>query len=698
MSSPTACDYCGLPVRGTRVGDAKVYCCFGCSIAAEITKSRGEEGHVNEMIARLGVAGFLSMIVMVLAVYLYGEAAYLTSDQATEFSRTMAGLARYAQLLLTAPVLYLLALPIFLNALDQLRRRAIATDALIVIGVGAAYAFSVISTYRDAGATYYETACMILVFVTLGRWFEASGRFKASQAVRALEKLVPDEIVVTRDGHEMAVKFTEVLVGDVIRAVAGERIAVDGVVIAGEANVDEQLLTGESSPVARHEGSSVSAGTANLDGTLTIRATAIGADSTISRLVALLEQAKEAKGRYERWSDRVVSKFVLFTIALAIVGAAMGWVRGGAGESLMTALAVLLIACPCALGIATPMAIWIALGRAARYGVIFRGGEALERLAAVRVVFFDKTGTLTTGRMQLESIAPNDSFDKPLSVAAGLSAGSRHSISRAIENHARASHVEAARFDAVRTIPGMGLVASNGGAGAPALGSVDLMRDRNFEFDDEMTAAVADNVQSRRAVACVGWENRVRGVFGLSEALRDDAASTIAQLKSMGLNAMVLTGDHKARADAIGESLGVLVHSELRPEIKVSTLARYHDTHGVVAMVGDGLNDAPAMAAADVGIAMGCGADVTRDAGDVCLLSNQLVRVPRLIALARKTVRTVRVNLLWALLYNGAGMGLAVAGKLNPLFAAAAMAGSSLFVVANSLRLGGFAMEQQRDG
>lgn len=696
MSSQLVCDYCGLPVRGTCADDAKVYCCFGCSIAAEITRSRGEEGHVNEMIARLGVAGFLSMIVMVLSVYLYGEAAYLTSDQATEFSRMMAGLARYAQLLLTAPVLYLLALPILLNALDQLRRRAIATDALIVIGVGAAYAYSVISTYRDAGATYYETACMILVFVTLGRWFEASGRFRASQAVRALEKLVPDEIVVLRGGKETTVKFTEVLVGDVIRVVAGERIAVDGVVTSGEANVDEQLLTGESSPVAMREGSSVTAGTANLDGTLTIRATTLGAESTISRLVALLEEARQAKGRYERWSDRVVSKFVIFTIVLALVGAATGWMRGGAGESLMTALAVLLIACPCALGIATPMAIWIALGRAARYGVIFRGGEALERLASVRAVCFDKTGTLTTGTMRVESYSALEDRSEPLRIAAGLGAGSRHSISRAIEEFARSERIESRSFQSVRTFPGMGLTAPNGDDDA-ALGSVALMREQCLAFDATLQAAFEQDVQNRRAVACVGWDGRVHAVFGLSESLRDDARETIAEIGAMGLRAIVLTGDHRGRADAIADELGVEVRAELRPEAKVAALRQIHDDVGAVAMVGDGLNDAPAMAAADVGIAMGCGADVTRDAGDVCLLSDQLIRVPRLIELARRTVRTVRVNLSWALVYNGVGMGLAVAGKLNPLLAAAAMAGSSLFVVANSLRLGGFAMEQQRD-
>lgn len=695
MATELACDYCGLPVRGRREsGEAKLYCCFGCSIAAEITQSRGEQGHVNEMIARLGVAGFLSMIVMVLGVYLLGEEAYLTSDQVTDFSQMMASLARYAQLLLTAPVLYLLALPIFLNAVDQLRRGILATDALIIIGVGAAYAFSIISTYRGVGDTYYETACMILVFVTLGRWFEASGRFKASQAVRALENLVPDEIAVTRGGRQLTVRPMDVEIGDEVRVVAGERIAVDGNVIAGSANVDEQLITGESAPVAMQAGSGVTAGTANLDGTLTIRATAAGGESTISRLVALLEEAKQAKGRYELWSDRVISRFVIFTVALAIVGAVTGFLRGGAGESLMTSLAVLLIACPCALGIATPMAMWIALGRAARYGVIFRGGDALERLASVRAVCFDKTGTLTTGDMRIESFETRGAPAESLSVAAGLGAGSRHSISRAILERAQADHIEPTGFDTVRTIPGMGVSAANGAA----LGSARLMREQPFEFTDALRHALDDNLARRRAVACVGWGDHVQAVFGLSEALRHDAADTIARIREMGLKPIVLTGDHRGRGDAIADELGVTVEAELRPEDKVAALRRIHEASGAVAMVGDGLNDAPAMAAADVGIAMGCGADVTRDAGDVCLLSDQLIRVPRLIELARRTVRVVRGNLLWALLYNGVGMGLAVTGYLNPLIAAAAMAGSSLFVVANSLRLGGFAMEARRDG
>ncbi len=694
MSVTIPCDYCHLPVRIRGASDAArqaepVYCCYGCSFAARITHQKGERGQATWMLTRLGLAGFLSMVVMIFSIFLYGREIYETEAGAAPISTHVAQMLRYASLLVATPVLFLLGVPILRNAASQWRAGVVSTDALVVLGVASAYVYSYIATIRESGATYFETACMILVLVTLGRWFEAVGRIHATERVRSLESLLPAELRVRRGGTVRTVLMADVRTGDTVLVSAGDRIAVDGRIAVGRAGIDEQIVTGESTPVVRQAGDVVRAGTMNLDGELEIVANAVGAETTLGRLKTLLEQARASKGRYERLADRVVVFFLPITLCLAGIAAYGGHLRGGADEAIMSALSVLLIACPCGLGIATPMAVWMSLSKAALAGAVFRTGEAIEKLARVRTFFFDKTGTLTIGSPRVSSLhaAPGEDRHRVMGVAGVLASRSRHLASQAVVTFAGVES-DAPELDGeLRTIAGRGVVCMTS-IGEARLGNVAMMEETGWSFDGDLRCALDAAMAEGRGVACIGWAGRVRGVFALDEAVRPEARSAIDALRALGCRVSVLTGDHARRGEVVAEALGVETHAALLPEDKVRFVETAPRSAGLVAMVGDGLNDAAAAAAADVGIAMGCGADMTRESAAVCLPGNDLMAAPRLVALARRTVRTIRVNLFWAFFYNAIGLALAVSGRLSPVFAAVAMVASSLFVIGNSLRLG----------
>lgn len=640
------------------------------------------------MLTRLGLAGFLTMCVMMCSIYLYGREVYDHNTATEAMSANIAHILRYASLLLSTPVLFLLGVPILRAAWSQWRMRIISTDALVVLGVVSAYAYSYVATLRGGGATYFETACMILVLVTLGRWFEAVGKLHATERVKSLDALLPSEVKVVRSGVECTLRPDDIFIGDILLVHAGDRISVDGLVDNGRANVDEQIVTGESSTVVKQRGDTVRAGTISLDGDLAVRATAVGRETTLGRLVTLLESARASKGRYERMADRVATYFLPFTLLLAVLAAVAGYARGGANEAIMTSLSVLLIACPCGLGIATPMAVWMALGRAASAGALFRSGTAIEALARVRTVFFDKTGTLTTGLPSVASVTTDRDADRDvvLTLAAGLAKSSRHAISQGLISHANQRGITPAQVSNVTTLPGRGLVAFDG-RNTVRLGNQTMMHDASLAFSGTLYVGLDRALNAGHSVVCVGSGDRVIGVIEFSEEIRGDAAGALRQIQGLECNVAVLTGDHPLRGRAIAIELDIETHAGLVPGEKVSRITHASHADGLVAMVGDGLNDAPAMAAADVGIAMGCGADVTREAAAICLMSNDLTALPWLIALARRTVRTIRVNLFWVFFYNGIGLALAVSGRLSPVVAAIAMVASSLFVIGNSLRL-----------
>jgi heavy metal translocating P-type ATPase len=606
---------------------------------------------------------------------------------------TLTGVFRSLVLLFALPVLFLLGLPFWENACAGLRRGQFSTDLLLAGGVAASFVYSAFSVARGYGQVYFEVGCVVLVMVTLGRWLEATGKLKANEALDQLARLMPDRARLVRAGVETEIDRAAITKGDVLRVLAGERIPADGDVHSGRALVDQQLLTGESIPLHREAGDAVLGGTLNLDGDLLIQVTSDGPEGTLNRLIELVRKARLAKGAYERLADRVAAWFVpVVTLIATITFFAHGW-RSGWGEGMLRGLSVLLIACPCALGLATPLAVWTALARAARMQVLFQSGEALEQLAAVRAVRFDKTGTITTGEPALAGFVcetPGES-DHTLGYALALASGSSHILARALAT-AHKSVIRDGRFSAIdsRLEPGRGVVATVADDAANRtvfLGSRRLMDEYGLAVGAALSTAAKSAEPAGQSLAWVGWGGAARGLFIFHEQLRESAQTAIAHCRQLGLDISVLTGDHTARGRTLARELGVPVEAGLLPEDKVAAVRQAHDQYGSVAMVGDGVNDAPALAASNVGVALGCGTDLSRESAAVCLLGNDLDRLPWAIEFSRRTLAVIRGNLFWAFGYNSAGVACAAVGWLTPSLAAILMVGSSAFVILNSLRL-----------
>ena len=700
---PSTCDYCGLPLGGRASRHdldeerRAEYCCLGCRVAASVTGSGHETGQLRLTLTRLGVAIFFSMNVMVFTLALWSQDVYdLGPPQ--EASRALFDLYRYACLVFSLPVLFLLGGPLLEEALAQLRRRRPATELLLAVGVVAAFGYSFVSVLRGTGHVYFEVACMVLVAVTLGRLLEAVGRSKTTESLASLASLLPDRVRRCTEDGVAWVGRDEVRVGDRLRVLPGERVACDGTIQSGQASFDEQLVTGESIPTARQPGDRVHGVTLNLDGDLVVEVTATGTSGTLGRLQEAVREAALSKDRYQRLADRLAAWFLpaVFVIALGtVVGHA--WF-GQVETALLAALAVVLIACPCALALATPLAMFAALGRAAREGVLFRDGDALGRLAQLRTIFFDKTGTLTTGRPRVAAMVCDVDVSEAdaLRLADAIGTRSNHVLAAAIRQFAgqQATGGEVPTFESVETVAGRGLAGQVAGSDEPPvlLGSRRLTDERSQSMSSRLEQVVADAQSQHRSICCLAWHDRVQVVFVFGESSRPGARETIEDLQRRGVEVTALTGDHVGPPPA----LGISARCGLLPLEKRAAVEAARGEHGQVAMVGDGVNDAPALAAADVGIAMACGADISRDAADVCLVGDDLRNIPWSLALAQRTVRTVRQNLVWAFAYNAVGIAIATTGRLNPVIAALAMIVSSAFVIGNSLRLS--AWSQSTDG
>jgi len=693
------CTYCHLPLGTVTVDtSAPAYCCLGCRLAAEVTGQSGQQGAAQWALARLGLAIFLSLNVMMFTMALWTQDLYDARGSGSgELAASLADLFRYLCLVLSLPVLFLLGGPLFESALAAGRKDVAAADLLILAGVIASYVYSAISVVRGAGHVYFEVGCAVLVMVTLGRWLEATGKLRTTAALEALEKLLPAQVrIVDATGTETLLPTGQLCVGHLLRVLPGERVATDGMLVRGRALIDQQVLTGESRPTAKSPGDELLGGTLNLDGDLLIEVRVPPAASSLAKVVELVRAARNSRGRYQRLADRVARAFLPAVVLIALTAFAYHWQRTGIDEGVLAGLAVLLIACPCALGLATPMAVWAALGAASRAGVLVRNGEALERLATIRAVRFDKTGTLTTGAPTIAvcAVANPNERSEVLSRARRLANGSTHIFSQSIVDYAGDGGLltNSRRWPdpVVCTAPGRGVLAQFANDEAPTrLGSVRWLGEVGLKMPSAMGKVVAAAMERGDSVSALGWNGQVRGVFVFAESLRPGAGEALGDCAALGCDVAVLTGDHRARAAAIERDLGVSVVGELLPQDKVTALRAARDLHGPVAMVGDGINDAPALAASDLGIALGCGADVSRESAAICLATNDLALVPWTIALSRQTVRIVRQNLFWAFAYNTLGIALAAAGWLNPAWAAAAMVVSSSLVITNSLRLSG---------
>ncbi|WTR19188.1 heavy metal translocating P-type ATPase [Streptomyces sp. NBC_00138] len=624
---------------------------------------------------------------------------------------------QWLALTLASPVVVYAAWPFHRAAWANARHGAATMDTLVSVGTLAAYGWSLwalffgtagmagmthpfeftISRTDGSGEIYLEAAAGVTAFILAGRYFEARAKRRAGAALRALLELGAKDATVLRQGREVRVPVAELAVGDHFVVRPGEKIATDGVVREGGSAVDASMLTGESVPVEVGPGSPVTGATVNAGGRIVVEALKVGADTQLARMARLVEDAQNGKAAVQRLADRISAVFVPAVIALAL-GTLGVWLALGEGATaaFTAAVAVLIIACPCALGLATPTALLVGTGRGAQLGILIKGPEVLESTRAVDTVVLDKTGTVTSGAMTLTEVhVAQDAEEKDvLRLAGALEHASEHPIARAIADSA----AEAAGSGGLPvpedfvSVPGLGVRGRVDGHDV-LVGREQLLRDAGQPLPPELAGAKAAAEALGGTAVVVGWDGRARAVLVVADAVKPTSAEAVRRLRGLGLRPVLLTGDNAAVARSVAMEVGIAaedVHAEVLPEDKVAVVRRLQEQGLTVAMVGDGVNDAAALAQADLGLAMGTGTDAAIEAGDLTLVRGDLLVAADAIRLARRTLATIKANLFWAFAYNLAAIPLAAAGLLNPMIAGAAMAFSSVFVVANSLRLRGF--------
>ncbi len=623
--------------------------------------------------------------------------------------------APWLQLVLTTPVQFWVGWQFHRGFWSDIVHRSASMNTLVSMGTNAAYFFSVAVTLRphtfmDLGAmTYYDTAAVLMTLIVLGRWLEARARGRTSEAIRRLMDLTPKTARVIRDGEERDVPISEVIEGNLVRVRPGEKIAVDGVVVDGASAVDESMLTGESLPVEKRSGAQVIGGTVNRTGSFTFRATRVGKETVLAQIIRMVEEAQGSKAPIQRLADRVSAVFVPIVILVALLTFGVWWLWGPHPAflfALTNAVAVLVIACPCAMGLATPTAIMVGTGKGAECGVLIKSAEALEQLHRVGTVVLDKTGTLTAGRPVATDVIPIGSVtpDDFLALAAAAEQGSEHPLGEAIVAEAKARGLAIPAVEEFNAVPGHGIDALVP-EGRILLGNARLMADRGIEVGPLAGLAEAFAGEGKTAVL-LAFAGRIEGMIAVADVIKPEAPVTVAALKSMGLDVVMITGDGRRTAEAIARQVGISrVLAEVLPQDKANEIKRLQGEGKLVAMVGDGINDAPALAQADVGIAMGSGTDVAMEAADVTLMRGDLRGVVTAALLSRRTIRIIRENLVWAFGYNvllipvAAGVLYPLWGiLLSPVLAGAAMALSSVSVVTNSLRLKRFVPAEHEGG
>ncbi|MGJ3240087.1 MAG: heavy metal translocating P-type ATPase [Anaerolineae bacterium] len=599
---------------------------------------------------------------------------------------------------LATPVQLVLGRQYTLGAYKSLRSGTANMDVLVALGSWAAYLYSMIIVlgllfnFSDVVGTgdYFESAAVILTLITLGKLLEARAKGRTSEAIKKLMGLTPDTATLLRDGEEVQVKLTEVMLGDQLVVRPGERMPVDGLVEHGRSSVDESMLTGESMPVGKIIGDEVIGGTVNKQGRLIIQATRVGNETALAQIIRLVEQAQLSKAPIQRVADQISGIFVPIVLMLAAI-TFLGWYFVGNitfTQAMLHAIAVLVIACPCALGLATPTAIMVGTGRGAEMGILFKNSEALERAHKLKTIVLDKTGTITQGEPSVTDIISADGVDETelLTIAAVAERGSEHPLGRAIVDKARELGCVLSELGDFESIAGKGIRATVDDK-TVLIGSPTFIDGQGIALDDLRESIQRLQSNARTAVVVV-IDGIASGVIGIADQVKASSAQAIAQLNSMGIETAMLTGDNQLTADAIAREVGIQrVFAEVLPADKSANVEALQSKQQVVGMVGDGINDAPALAQADVGIAIGTGTDIAMEASDITLMSGDLAGVARAISLSKATMRTIYQNLFWAFIYNIILIPVAMMGLLVPMFAAAAMAFSSFFVVSNSLKL-----------
>jgi P-type Cu2+ transporter len=680
---PTTCAHCLLPIgrlgqQREVNGETLEFCCYGCCLAYQVHHGQHEEPEAARLLIRLGVGGFLAMNIMLFSLLLYSGT----------FGPRDASLVQAINVLLwvlATPLLVILGGPFILGAWAAARVSAgrMSADTLVAIGVLCAYGYSTLQVWWGTGLVYFDTITMVLMLFTVGRYLEAQARVRTARSLApmlAAERAYATAVV---DGQDVQQSVRDVLPGAMVRVRPGERVPVDGVVIEGRSRCDEAVLTGQPERRDKSRGDAVYAGSLNGTGQLLIRATSAGSASRWAQIGRLVRAALSEKSLTGEIVDRAAALFIPLVLLLAV---ATTWYWSGSvpfDQAMLAGLAVLVVACPCALGLAAPLAAAQGMGQAAQQGVLVRGGAVLERLAKTKAVAFDKTGTLTGSEASVAGVYTNGVSDAQLlSHAAAIAHGSEHPIARAIELAARARGLIACDATELVARPGEGVQATVAGRRA-AMGSAAFIAALGWQIPPSLLA----KVQTGCSTVFVGWDGRVHGLICLAYEPLPAARSVVAALEEMGLATCLLSGDTPGAVQRIAEVVGINYwRAALLPADKIAQLRLLARQHGTVAMVGDGINDGPVLATASVGIAVGGATDLARESADVTLPKEMLSSLCWLIRLARRVRRTMLRNLAWAFGYNLVALSLAAMGLLQPMIAAALMAGSSLVVVINSLR------------
>jgi heavy metal translocating P-type ATPase len=681
------CDHCGLPVAafGYCPGPDARFCCYGCYLAARIV-GRAEGGAPAWVLARLGIGAFLAMNVMMVSLLLYsGELQDLGTGAEAWF--------RWVLLALSTPAMLILGHPFLAGMGREVRRLRPSLDSLVALGSVSAFGVSAAHVLRGAGPIYFDTATMLLALMTVGKLLEVSAKTRAVALLAGLLSDQATEARVVRDGAERTIPVTEVRVGDRVLVRPGERVPVDGEIVSGVSSVHEAQFTGEPGPRSCGPGDTVIGGSVNGEAEITVEARGVGEASLLAQIARLVQQAAARRAPVERLVERVSSVFVPVVAAIAAGALAFWLVQGQSARGAMSALAVLVVACPCALGLATPLVASLAIGRAARGSAIIRSGEALELLPQVSRIFLDKTGTLTRGTLRVVETLPAEpsAADETLAWVATLQSSGEHPVGKAIVAEAARRGLALGSVEEYRAVPGQGAV------GTVLLGGVRRRLYSGTQAFVEANGCSVPEALLRHAGAGTlvfsGWQEADRDAEArlcivCADQLRPEAAAVVRALCHEGVGVTILSGDRREVAQAVAAEAGIEdVLAPCLPDDKLRILRDARTAGQVVAMVGDGVNDAPALGEADVGIALGGGADLAREAGDVTILGDRLDRLPWLIDLARAAYATIRLNLIWAFGYNLIAIGVAFLGLLHPLIAVLVMLASSAFVLSNSLRL-----------
>jgi P-type Cu+ transporter len=643
--------------------------------ASPLQETLGTEDPARPYRSRLAVAGALAVPLAVLA---WVPALHFSDWE-------------WLSLVLATPVVAWAGWPFHRAAVLNARHGVATMDTLISIGTLAAWIWSaVVLVGGIAEDVYFDAAAMITVLILLGRYLEARTKRRSGEAIRGLLELGAKEARVLRDGVEVLVPVDELRVGDVFVVRPGEKVATDGVVERGRSAVDQSMLSGESTPVEVTPGDEVVGGTINASGLLVVRSTRVGAETALAQIARLVGEAQAGKAQVQRLVDRVSGMFVPIVIALSLLTLAGRLAFGASAAAAFTAaVAVVIIACPCALGLATPTALMVGSGRGAQLGILIKGPETLEQTRQVTTVVLDKTGTVTEGRMEVDAVVPAGAVTEQdlLRLAASAEDGSEHPIARAIAAHGRFLLGELPQVESFANRAGLGIEAVVDGH-AVIVGRPAFLAEWGVAQPAALVAE-GERLEARGlTVVAVAWDGAARGIVAVGDRIKQSSAQAIAQLRGLGLTPVLLTGDNERTAQAVAAEVGIVhVLADVRPDGKADEIRRLQEAGEVVAMVGDGVNDAPALAQADLGLAIGTGADVAIAASDLTLVSGDLRAAGDAIRLARRTLATIKGNLVWAFAYNVAAIPLAMAGLLNPIIAAAAMSFSSVFVVSNSLRL-----------